>query len=51
MPLCRGSLYRLSYNVRLKNSAAIKEFMDDIRCRNGNLEVMISESVAPADEL
>ena len=46
-----GSLYRLSYNVRLKNSAAIKEFMDDIRCRNGNLEVMISESVAPADEL
>ena len=46
-----GSLYRLSYNVQLKNSAAIKEFMDDIRCRNGNLEVMISESVAPADEL
>ena len=46
-----GSLYRLSYNIRLKNSAAVKELMDEIRCRNGNLEVMISEAASPADEL
>ena len=34
-----GSLYKLTYNVTLKDASAEKDFIDKIRCRNGNLEV------------
>jgi hypothetical protein len=38
-----GSLYKLTYDVTLKNFGKEKEFMDQIRCRNGNLEVSLSK--------
>ena len=38
-----GSLFRLTYNIRLKNDADEKEFIDKLRCRNGNLEISVSE--------
>ena len=34
-----GSLYKLHYRIRLKKDADEKAFLDDLRCRNGNLEV------------
>jgi uncharacterized membrane protein YhiD involved in acid resistance len=34
-----GTLYELTYRIALKDPAKIKEFMDEIRCRNGNLTV------------
>ena len=34
-----GSLYRLTYRIRLKDAAEEKAFIDDLRCRNGNLEI------------
>jgi len=34
-----GSLYRLKYTVNLKNTIDMKTMIDEIRCRNGNLEV------------
>ncbi len=37
-----GSLYRLSYSVTLKSSGSEKAFIDELRCRNGNLEIMLS---------
>lgn len=37
-----GSLYKVTYNVRLKDEALEKEFIDELRCRNGNLEIAIS---------
>lgn len=37
-----GSLYRLSYQLRLKNPGREKEMLDALRCRNGNLEISIS---------
>ncbi len=37
-----GSLYKVTYNVRLKDEAQEKEFIDELRCRNGNLEIAIS---------
>lgn len=42
-----GSLIELTYWVSLKKPAQEKEFLDAIRCRNGNLKVSIlaSESV------
>lgn len=36
-----GSMYELSYGIELKKGSNVKEFMDEIRCRNGNLLVMI----------
>ena len=43
-----GSLYKLSYRVELKDGDKAQEFIDALRCRNGNLEIMLSE--APATE-
>lgn len=36
-----GSMYELSYMVHLKKNIKEKEFMDEIRCRNGNMLVML----------
>lgn len=37
-----GSLFKLTYNVVLKDAASEKEFIDKLRCRNGNLEISMS---------
>ena len=37
-----GSMYRLTYNVVLRDFDCEKEFMDSLRVRNGNLEISIS---------
>jgi hypothetical protein len=37
-----GSLYKLDYEIILKDTDKEKELMDKIRCRNGNLEISIS---------
>lgn len=35
-----GTLYELTYDVVLKDSAAVKRFIDALRCRNGNLNIV-----------
>lgn len=35
-----GSLYELTYDISLKEEGKEKEFLDAIRCRNGNLTVI-----------
>lgn len=37
-----GSVFELTYGVTLPNNADIKDFMDEVRCRNGNLTVLLS---------
>lgn len=34
-----GSMFKLSYEIRLKDASKEKEFIDALRCRNGNLEI------------
>lgn len=34
-----GTLYELQYRLRLKSADKEKAFIDDLRCRNGNLDV------------
>jgi hypothetical protein len=34
-----GSLYKLDYHITLKDAALEKAFIDELRCRNGNLEI------------
>lgn len=38
-----GSLYKLSYRVEMKNAKQSQEFIDALRCRNGNLEIALCE--------
>lgn len=38
-----GSLYELTYKVELYDSNKAKEFIDDLRCRNGNLNIILSD--------
>jgi hypothetical protein len=37
-----GSLFKLTYNVTFKEENTEKQFIDEIRCRNGNLEITMS---------
>lgn len=46
-----GSLYKLNYQISMKNAKLEKEFIDAIRCRNGNLEVSIAKEVSNQVEL
>ncbi len=46
-----GSMYKLKYNIVLKDVTKEKQFIDELRCRNGNLEIMISNREDPRDEL
>lgn len=46
-----GSLFRLTYNVTLKDAAKEKEMIDNLRCRNGNLEISISKQDTTVTEL
>lgn len=46
-----GSLFKLTYNLTLKNKEQEKEFIDELRCRNGNLEITISKQETAIREL
>ena len=46
-----GSLFILTYNIELKNKSQEKAFLDEIRCRNGNLEIQIGRILNESDEL
>lgn len=46
-----GSLYKLQYRVLLKNHGEEKAFLDDLRCRNGNLEIALSHSAEGSEML
>ncbi|MEN6389583.1 MAG: DUF4956 domain-containing protein [Syntrophomonas sp.] len=39
-----GSLFKLVYRIRLKNDCPQKEFLDELRCRNGNLDIALTFS-------
>lgn len=45
-----GSMFRLSYDLTLREGAGEKELIDQLRCQNGNLEIMLSmQESAPAE--
>lgn len=39
-----GTLFELTYQVQMKAGADEKKFIDEIRCRNGNLKIILSVS-------
>jgi len=46
-----GSLYELHYQVALKNGGIEKAFIDDLRCRNGNLNISCGRVASEREEL
>lgn len=46
-----GSLFRLTYNITLRNASMEKELIDKLRCRNGNLEITVSKQETITAEL
>lgn len=46
-----GSMFRLTYNLSLKDVTKEKEMIDKLRCRNGNLEITVSRQETTAVEL
>ena len=46
-----GSLFRLTYHLTMRCADQEKELMDQLRCRNGNLEISISRQESAAAEL
>ena len=46
-----GSLFKLSYQVCFKDNMSSKAFIDELRCRNGNLEIALSRSLIKDNEL
>ena len=46
-----GSMFRLTYDVILKDPSREKELIDKLRCRNGNLEITVSRQSTMSTEL
>ena len=46
-----GSMFKLTYNVMLRDISREKEMIDKIRCRNGNLEIVVSKQETVGTEL
>ena len=46
-----GSMFRLTYHVTLASADAEKALIDDLRCRNGNLEILVSRQETVQAEL
>ena len=40
-----GSLFELTYSVNMKDKVNEKEFIDELRCRNGNLKIILTHPI------
>ena len=46
-----GSLFRLTYHMTLRAANQEKQLLDELRCRNGNLEISVSKQATETGEL
>ena len=46
-----GSLFKLKYDITLKKGAKEKELIDELRVRNGNLEILCARKMPQVDQL
>ena len=46
-----GSMFRLTYDLTLRDARKEKEFIDMLRTRNGNLEITVSREAVQTEEL
>ena len=46
-----GSMFELTYHIHLKKAVQEKAFLDDLRCRNGNLTIVCGRISSVKEEL
>ncbi len=46
-----GSLYKLYYRIEMRDPSVMQEFLDALRCRNGNLEISVLNDTDGGEEL
>ena len=46
-----GSMFRLSFKIQMKDPAEEKEFIDELRTKNGNLEIAVLPYSDPQNQL
>lgn len=46
-----GSLYKLLYHIEIKDPSQVQAFIDQLRCRNGNLEISVNEILEGSEAL
>ncbi len=46
-----GSMFRLSFRIVMKDPAEEKEFIDELRTKNGNLEIAVLPYTEPSNQL
>ncbi|MDD5899958.1 MAG: DUF4956 domain-containing protein [Lachnospiraceae bacterium] len=46
-----GTLFELTYQVQMKRDSDEKKFLDEIRCRNGNLKIIFSSKEKNTEKL
>ncbi|MDE7203678.1 MAG: DUF4956 domain-containing protein [Lachnospiraceae bacterium] len=46
-----GSLFKLTYHITFREAGREKAFIDDVRCRNGNLEISLSNQESSVSEM
>lgn len=46
-----GSLFKLKYHIELADPSDEKKLIDELRCRNGNLEIMCSQISVSEDQI
>ena len=49
--LTLGSLFRVEYSINMKDSTKVKAMIDELRTRNGNLEIMCGKPSTNREEL
>lgn len=46
-----GSLYELHYHILFRSDKSEKKFLDELRCRNGNLTIVCGRVAQEREEL
>lgn len=46
-----GSLFKLTYHITFREAGREKAFIDDVRCRNGNLEISLTNRESSVSEM
>jgi len=46
-----GSMFKLSFRIKMKNAGEEKAFIDELRTKNGNLEISVLPYVEPQNQL
>ena len=46
-----GSLYRLTLSVVMKDNVSSREFLDELRTLNGNLDISLGRMTEPQEAL